>query len=175
MLGLLSFYQLPQHNALLLPAPPQCSDSRQTNRDLLPQIHGKASKDTIPTKQQRSPYIGRFDRKREIWPIQKLKGKIEEMHDLNKPSAAIATTLTLPISSSSSFFFFFSSVVLVHCSDFFSFLAEQWTLLCDISFYCLVSYLKFLKPFYTWLALEMLKTYTPSVPFFLSCLKSQIF
>ena len=49
MLGLLSFYQLPQHNAFLLPAPPQCSDSRQTNRDLLPQIHGKASKDTIPS------------------------------------------------------------------------------------------------------------------------------
>ena len=45
--------------SLLLPAPPtqcssstsspQCSDSRQTNRDLLPQIHGKESKDTIPT------------------------------------------------------------------------------------------------------------------------------
>ena len=49
MLGLLSFYQLPQPNAPPLPAPPQCSDSRQTNRDLLPQIHGKASKDTIPT------------------------------------------------------------------------------------------------------------------------------
>ena len=49
MLGLLSFYQLPQPNAPPLPAPPQCSDSRQTKRDLLPQIHGKASKDTIPT------------------------------------------------------------------------------------------------------------------------------
>ena len=52
------------------------------------------------------------------------------------------------------FFLFFSSVVLVHCSDFFFFLAEQWTLLCDISFF-----VWYLKPFYTWLALEMLKTY----------------
>ena len=46
------------------------------------------SKPTIPTKQQRSPYIERFGWKREIRPVQKLKGKIEEMHDLNKPSAA---------------------------------------------------------------------------------------
>ena len=31
---------------------------------------------------------GRFSRKREIRPVQKLKGKIEERHDLNKPSVA---------------------------------------------------------------------------------------
>ena len=75
------------------------------------------------------------------------------------PVQQVATTLTSPIRSSSSFvFFFFSSVVLLHCSDFFSFFAEQWTLLCGISFFVLC-YLKFLKPFYTWLALEMLKTY----------------
>ena len=30
-------------------------------------------------------YTGRFGQKREIWLVQKLKGKIEEMHDLNKP------------------------------------------------------------------------------------------
>ena len=36
---------------------------------------------TIPAVPE---YTGRFGRKREIWPVQKLKGKIEEMHDLNK-------------------------------------------------------------------------------------------
>ena len=35
--------------ALLLYQLPQRSNSRQSNIDLLPQIHGKASKDTIPT------------------------------------------------------------------------------------------------------------------------------
>ena len=34
---------------LLLYQLPQRSDSRQSNKDLLPQIQGKASKDTIPT------------------------------------------------------------------------------------------------------------------------------
>ena len=45
------------------------------------------------------------------------------------------------------FFFFFSSVVLVHCSDFFSFFAEQWTLLCDISFFVWYLIWNFLSPF----------------------------
>ena len=36
-------------SALLLYQLPQRSNSRQSNIDLLPQIHGKASKDTIPT------------------------------------------------------------------------------------------------------------------------------
>ena len=113
---------------------------------------------TIPAVPE---YTWRFSWKREIWPVQKLKGKIEEMHDLNKtqcikfpPHWHRRLDLLLPFF----FFFFFSSVVLLHCSDFFSFFAEQWTLLCGISFFVLC-YLKFLKPFHTWLALEMLKTY----------------
>ena len=36
-------------SVLLLYQLPQCSNSQQSNIDLLPQIHGKASKDTIPT------------------------------------------------------------------------------------------------------------------------------
>ena len=40
---------------------------------------------TIPAV---SEYTGRFGRKREIRPVQKLKGKIEEMHDLNKPQCS---------------------------------------------------------------------------------------
>ena len=74
-------------------------------------------------------YTRRFGCKREIQPVQRLKGKIEEMHDLNKPPVQqVATTLASPIRSSSSFFFFFYFflfVVLLHCSDFFSFLLNN--------------------------------------------------
>ena len=61
---------------------------------------------TIPAVPE---YTWRFSWKREIWPVQKLKGKIEEMHDLNKtqcikfpPHWHRRLDLLLP-------FFFFSS------------------------------------------------------------------
>ena len=74
-------------------------------------------------------YTGRFGCKREIWPVQKLKGKIEEMHDLNKlqcsklpPHWHRRLDLLLPFFF---FFYFFLFVVLLHCSDFFSFLLNN--------------------------------------------------
>ena len=67
------------------------------------------------------------------------------MHNLNKPQRS-----KLPIRSFFFPFFFLFSVVILHCSDFFTFFAEQWILLCGFSFFS-----------YTWLAMEMLKTNTP--------------
>ena len=73
-------------------------------------------------------YTRRFGCKREIRPVQKLKGKIEEMHDLNKPQCSKLPPhwhrrldLLLPFF----FFFYFLFVVLLHCSDFFSFLLNN--------------------------------------------------
>ena len=63
--------------------------------------------------------------------------------------------------ASSFFFSFFSSSRLLSFSIALISSLFCWTM--DIAmwflFLCFVSYLKFLKPFYTWLALKMLKTY----------------
>ena len=89
-------------------------------------------------------YTGRFGRKRKIWPVQKLKGKIEEMHDLNKPQC---NKLLLPFS-----FLFF--LLLVCCPSpllwFLLFFAGQWTLLCGFSFFVLYLIWNFLRPFTRW-------------------------
>ena len=71
----------------------------------------------------------------------------------------VATTLTSPIRSSSSFFFFFffSSVVLLHCSNFFSFLLNNEHYVVSLSLFCISFEIS--EALYTWLALEMLKTY----------------
>ena len=104
---------------------------------------------------------GHFGRKKEIWPVQKLKGKIEEMHDLNKPSAA--SCHHIDIADWIFFFLFFFLLFLVCCPCpllwFLLFFCWTMNIVMWYLFFCLVSCLKFLKPFYTWLALEMWKTY----------------
>ena len=93
---------------------------------------------TIPAVPE---YTWRFGWKREIRLVQKLKGKIEEMHDLNKtqcikfpPHWHRRLDLLLP-------FFFFFFLLLVCCPSpllwFLLFLAEQWTMLCGFSFFVL--------------------------------------
>ena len=59
------------------------------------------------------------------------------------------------------FFFFFLFLVCCPCPLlwFLLFFCRTMNIVMWYLFFCLVSYLKFLKPFYTWLALEMLKTY----------------